>query len=70
MRYLLQRVFRNSRRAHFALIGLGAFLMHKLLLYLEERLPTMRLLIALCLLVSSVYAQAPGEVSLTPKIDL
>ena len=30
----------------------------------------MRLLIALCLLVSSVYAQAPGEVYLTPKIDL
>ena len=30
----------------------------------------MRLLIALCLLVSSVYAQAPGEVYVTPKIDL
>ena len=30
----------------------------------------MRLLIALCLLVSSVYAQAPGEVYLSPKIDL
>ena len=30
----------------------------------------MRLLIALCLLVSSVYAQVPGEVYLTPKIDL
>ncbi len=30
----------------------------------------MRLLIALCLLVSRVYAQAPGEVYLTPKIDL
>ena len=30
----------------------------------------MRLLVALGLFVSSVYAQAPGEVYLTPKIDL
>ena len=70
MRYLLRRVFRNSRRARFALIGAGRVFMHEFLLHLQERLPTMRLLIAFCLLVSSVYAQAPGEVYVTPKIDL
>ncbi len=70
MRYLLRRVFRNSRQAHFALIEGRHVFIHKFLLHLQERLPTMRLLIALCLLVSSVYAQAPGEIYLTPKIDL